>query len=425
MSLRPAGRAEPRDRGIKPLAIRLVLYTAVPLLAIASPLLVLPVVSLRFGPDAWASIAVGQSVGSAVAVVVELGWGLTGPLRVATADMAATSKIFRSSYRQRFAVASVFFLPLSLGMYWFADGYELAVVLSALSALTIGLGANWLYVGKSRPQMVIFFDSVPRILGAVLGAVCLYHGTALEALPAIQLVVSLAVSIVPFFWLPRPATEREQLRILQHLRILWSDQGSVLVTTVATTVNQYLPVVMVYGLTGSVHVAQYASADRLQKIAVAAVAPFTQVLQGWMPAADESEEKRRIKAGIATSWVAGLLAGVVFIIVTPYLVAVLFVGTVTVPPAIYVPLGMSVTMVVISRCTGNIALVLLGSGWITARSALVGAAVSLLGLVVTVNLYGVYGVCWTVFLVESIIVVIQTLALRARLAESSVRRQPA
>lgn len=418
MLLRPAGRSV-FGRRIRPLAIRLVLYTVVPFLATASPLLVLPVVSLRFGSSAWANIAVGQSVGSAVAIVAELGWGTIGPLRVATKDMAAASAIFRCSFRQRLIVASICVLPLSVGMYFLVDQHRFAVVLAAAAALTLGLAANWLYVGRNKPQMVIFFDSVPRILSALVGATFLYYGAVLEALPAIQLAVSLAISTVPFFWLPHPQQAKERMTFVEHVHKLWSDQGSVLVTRVAGTINLYIPIVVVYGLTGSLHVAQYAAADRLQKMAIAAVAPLSQVLQGWMPAKDASVIRRRIKAGIVMSWAAGLVVAVIFVAATPYIVRVLFAGTVTVPFMICLPLGLSVSMIIISRCTGNIALVLIGAGWITASSAVIGGLLASVGLLVAANLYGVYGVCWTVFFVELFIVVFQTLALRSRMASDA------
>ena len=55
------------------------LFAVIPTIGIASPYLALPALTQAFGADGWASVAVGQSIGLAVSVPVELGWGLVGP----------------------------------------------------------------------------------------------------------------------------------------------------------------------------------------------------------------------------------------------------------------------------------------------------------------------------------------------------------
>ena len=73
--------APPRLRGV-------LAYAAFPMIGAVTPLLAIPAISQQFGAPGWASIAVGQSVGAAASVAVELGWGLTGPQAVAATDRA-------------------------------------------------------------------------------------------------------------------------------------------------------------------------------------------------------------------------------------------------------------------------------------------------------------------------------------------------
>ncbi|AAT88561.1 hypothetical protein Lxx06010 [Leifsonia xyli subsp. xyli str. CTCB07] len=55
-----------------------------------SPLLALPAIAHTAGAEGWAAIAIGQSLGGAAGVLVELGWGSPAP-SASPARPAATS----------------------------------------------------------------------------------------------------------------------------------------------------------------------------------------------------------------------------------------------------------------------------------------------------------------------------------------------
>ena len=48
-------------------------FLLIPIVGSLIPLLILPVISKEFGRDGWAAIAIGQSIGAAGAVLMELG----------------------------------------------------------------------------------------------------------------------------------------------------------------------------------------------------------------------------------------------------------------------------------------------------------------------------------------------------------------
>ena len=69
------------------------LYVLVPAMGALIPLLAVPVVTGTFGATAFAALAIGQSVGAAAAVVVDLGWSLNGPQAVARSGPGARRRL--------------------------------------------------------------------------------------------------------------------------------------------------------------------------------------------------------------------------------------------------------------------------------------------------------------------------------------------
>ena len=60
-----------------------------PALSAVTPLIAIPAITSTAGARGWEAYALGLSIGSAACVIIELGWPLTGPQRVAAEPRVA------------------------------------------------------------------------------------------------------------------------------------------------------------------------------------------------------------------------------------------------------------------------------------------------------------------------------------------------
>ena len=398
---------------------RLALHLLVPALSAAAPLAVIPAVTSTHGASGWAAVAVGLSVGVATAVVAELGWGIVGPQRVARgtrppADLfaaAAASKL----------VATAILLPVAAAVTLVVvDEHRAAAALVSVGVALGALSPTWYFIGLGRPLLVLLAETVPRVLVSLVSAVAIAAGAPLEVYGAgmvLAAVVTFGVS--PRLGGARPPGARDFRAVPAVVR---SQLVLVVGRGVATTYKS-LPVALL-GVVSPGSVAGFAAVDRPLRMGLQVVSAIPDRLQTWVgvPSAELAHRRSLVSLGMNAG--LGLVVGVGFATTMPSVAAVLFTGTVPVPPGLAVAGGVLIAVVCASRGAG-LALVSAGRHAQTTTASIGSAVVGVPGVLVLGVHLGALGAVSALVLAETVGLVVQLVVLaRAGRAEPGPPSEP-
>lgn len=392
------------------LPVRIALFAFGPALSIIVPLLTLPSISANFGAPGWASIAVGQSLGVAASIVIELGWTVAGPIQVARGDVGGQATVFRRSLVERGCVALVALPVLWVLIYLVQPAFAVEAFFTSVAMALGGMSAAWFYVGTGASLRMLFLDSVPRVASSIAGAALLMGGAPLISLPIAQLGASLALPFLPLAWLPKSSGNRVG-GLRSQLAFTWQSQGAAFVTRVASSAYVALPTALMATVAPVLQVATFAAIDRVGRTALAALAPFNLALQGWIPSVEGDERLRRMKAALCLSSILAVGSFFGFWLFAPWVIDLLFVGEVVMENSAVLAFSIVVACVVLSRCTGIQCLAVLGKTWTTAASTIVGFVVSVPLVLVLGTTHGAVGVAWGIAVTEITVLSVQVFAL--------------
>lgn len=389
---------------------RLFGFLVIPMLGALSPLIALPAVTAHFGAHAWAAVAIGQSIGGAAAVIVELGWALNGPQRVAR----ATAGNRRQMLAAALATKLVVYLPMAALAVTIsvllAPAHQFESALVAAGTAGVGLSSAWFFVGSGSPGRIMMTDSLPRIiavaaaaLGIGLGGPLWIYGLAIAIPSALSPVLAVRVTGV----------SRHDFRIVSGGRLLWAIKAQAVALSGRAVSALYiaLPITLV-GIASPQSVAVFAGAERLQRMALTVLQAVPNYLQGWVGGGKSIEERldRAIKS-ILYNGVLGIIAGTGFALLAPTVAHFVFSGVVALPYSLSALSGLLIFIVCVSRATGNITLVALRKINIISLSALTGAAVGVPAILVFSSLFGPHGALVGELLAEGTVLAIQLIAV--------------
>jgi O-antigen/teichoic acid export membrane protein len=289
------------------------------LLAVVS-LVSIPSMVAASGPVAWGMIAAGQSIGGVAATVIGYGWGLSGPAAIAQAN--STTRL--TEYIESVATKLYLFIPVGAIAFLaaFLIGREFAVFagVAALSQATIGLLANWYFVGIARPYLLLVLETVPRTLGTIVGIIFMDTGSSALVGVTWQLIGPVAAFVVSTVWIVKP-WRRSALRQVspRRVRAVLVDQRHGVTSTVLSSFYSAAPVVIV-ALVAPAAQPVYAVVDKVQRQVIVALGPFVTVLQGWVPRASGEALLRRVRIGLWYSLISAVVLGAAMAIAAPELV---------------------------------------------------------------------------------------------------------
>lgn len=285
------------------------------LLAVAS-LVIIPSMIAASGPTAWGRIASGQSVGAVAAVIIAFGWGMSGPARIAKATPAERLNQYAESLIAKLSLSLPAF-AISFGIAYIIGGdYRVFSGLGALSTASVGLTANWYFVGLSQPYVLLIVETVPRVLGTAIGiALMVYGGSALSGI-AMQLFGMVGAFVFSTLWiLHRPENVR---RI--NCRSLWlilGEQRHGVISSVTGTAYISAPIVIV-GLVAPSALPVYAIIDKVQRQVTAATTPYVTVLQGWVPRpASIQQIMKRVRTALLVTAGLGIALVALLLVIAP------------------------------------------------------------------------------------------------------------
>lgn len=139
----------------------------------AISLITIPIVTGIAGAEHWASMATGQAIGASFAVIVIFGWGLTGPVTVAVTSATARPAMYLDSLFARIVLlAPVLLVQLAVTVA-IVPHQKLVAYVAGVAMTLAGASANWFFIGEGRAGRFLTLDTVPRVVGTVVGAALL------------------------------------------------------------------------------------------------------------------------------------------------------------------------------------------------------------------------------------------------------------
>jgi len=377
-------------------------------------LITIPIVVDRAGPTAWASIALGQAVGTGCAIVVGFGWGVTGPTQIAISPHGERVRIYSDSLLAR----SVLVLPILVAAVIFTHvavrTYKLEAGIAAAAFTLTGLLAGWYFAGAAKPYSLLAFETAPRVMGTAAGAAALLMGAGLVAFPVLQLLGIMA-SIVASTgkicgWRVR-AIARPGRSIWPLLRAqsrgLWIAGGSAIYTTAPISI---VAVVAPSGLPA------YALADRVLRFSMTAFAPFIQVLQGWVPRSDLAVTRRRIRVALTLGSLSISLASALFVAALPRFSTLLSRGQIRAGFDLSLPFGITLGSMLMAQVTGLVCLIALGRAVRVAQLTALSVSVGIPSIIIGALFFRMHGAAWALAFAELFGLVLQLILLRSVMA---------
>jgi O-antigen/teichoic acid export membrane protein len=286
----------------------------------AASLVAIPAMIGASGEAAWGAIALGQYIGTVGAVAVGYGWGWFGPARIAQYN--ATDR--RVEYLESLTTRVVLLLAVSPAAaalaYVLASSAPWFAALSALSMTSMGLSANWYFVGLSKPFAMLALDTMPRAAGTAAAVVLMYMGHSAIMGPLGMLGGMLAALCLCTMWILRETgrggAEPRDRRSVGTVLVL-NRHG--IASALGSSAYLAAPVAIVSVVAPGIQPA-FALADRVKGLIVVASTPAVTVLQGWVPRVTGAARVQRANTALVSAGVCAVVLGGGTIIVAPSLV---------------------------------------------------------------------------------------------------------
>ncbi|GAA1744118.1 lipopolysaccharide biosynthesis protein [Microbacterium paludicola] len=385
---------------------RLASFSAIPAISALIPFLVLPFLARSAGADAWVAIAVGQSVGGFLALVVSLGLNVVGPTLVATTPEAERPALFADGTRARLLAA----VPAA------AVGAIVAALLSpasealsgALMAVAItfgGLSSGWYLIGLGRPLPLITYELVPRAIATAAGAAVVITGGPAAWYPALLLVAVLggvgayASRVVSPRLLLTNGWRASATLARRHLAAAATETVSGAYTTLAVS--------LVTGAASTAQAAAYVSGDKLFRMGQTIVGAQGNALQGWVVEDDRAHLVARARTAVLLHGALGLAGFAAFALLGPWLTAVLFGEKVAIDRITAVLFGVAILCVSLTTALGRHVLVAYGRSRDLFVSVISGAVVGVPATLILAGLLGAPGGAIGLASAEAVVLAVQ------------------
>ena len=361
---------------------RLTGFTVLPLLSLVTPFLLLPVVARVAGPSGWSSFVAGQAVGMVGATVVFWGWNVGGPVLVAQASSAVErAEVYAASLRTRYLLLlGVVPAAAVVSALVAQPGHRVDASAMAVATSLLGLSPSWFGIGVGDPWLLFWYDTMPRVVAAVVGAGVVWATGFVWTYPVL-LALSVAVSLVAFRrrvvagvdgTSPFPVS-RSGGELRTHL-------GTAGINLAATAyASTPVPIVTV-AFRPDVS-SPFASADAAYRLGLFTVTAVGNAFQGWTLEGAGGERRSRHRAAFGAHLVLGVVGGLLFAALGPWVTGFVFGPDVAAPRDVCVWYGVAFLFLSVSTPpirnllvpAGRVRLVL---GW-TLGSAVVGLVLML------------------------------------------------
>ena len=113
---------------------------------LGASIFVLPLILNNYPLAAWNAIAVGSSIGTFAAIIIEGGWGFAGPGLHQQIEDELSLKLLQRALRQKLLLLCAV-LPIVISVTWYISDKSLPVlsVCVAVAFSTIGFNFTWIF----------------------------------------------------------------------------------------------------------------------------------------------------------------------------------------------------------------------------------------------------------------------------------------
>jgi len=368
--------------------VRVAGFGLVPVLGLASPILVLPIIARVASPEEWVAIGIGQGLGGFFAIAVSFGWPLLGPARVLRVRVEERNSIRALSLATRLTVLVALLPGFTAVVFYVTPESTIPLcTLMTVSAALYGLSPGWYFIAMGKPGRLIIAESLPRLLGSLVGGLFALHTEEVIYYPAGILVLpALAILLDTMSYLPTVLSVRPSQIILS-----FRDQIAAAASSAVAGSYSSLPAVIVSMVAPTRQAALFISAERLYRLALPAIQVTSNVLQGWVISREPQVQRARQMRSLAILGGVGAVGAVVFAFFGQGLGRLLY-GEALAPT--FGPLigyGCAFLMVAVSTTLGRHWLVTWGETRLLLVCVVLGALVGLLMLPIMAGRFGATG----------------------------------
>lgn len=376
----------------------------------------IPLIISSAGASLWAEFAVAQAIGTIVSLVAAAGWGLTGPadvVRRGTRDRGL--HFLESSWARMYLFIAL--LPLACVALALFRPTNLPMSLVMLLAVSFGsLGASWYFIGESSPGRLFWIDTMPRVIGSVLGVTLLAITRDAWWYVALYAVGAFATVVVPVITIPRrTGVGYGEVSLAPRRSIaLLVEQRAAMLTAASTAIQINLPIVLVASVAPRALI-EYALAEKVYKFAQNALSPVVQVVQGWRMEFGDAQHRQRLQQIMLSVSAFGLLLGAGVALLLPLASRYLSAGRAEISWSVSIAFGAGLAVVTLSRVVSYAFLMALGARREVARGAVVSTVVGLPAVALFAFLFGAAGAAWALTLSEAAALAYQLVVLKREL----------
>ncbi|KYH45877.1 hypothetical protein [Branchiibius sp. NY16-3462-2] len=351
----------------------MILYLLIPAAGFLSPLLVIPAITSRFGVAGWTGMALAQSLGGAIAIATEMGWGVVGPQRVAGMSRRDGIAQYRLSLTSRPLTAIPGMVLAAALTGWLVDDHAVAAAILAAAMASQAMTPQWYFVGIGQPVAVLWSESLPKALLALISAIAILAGAPFVtysllmclampiALIVARLIIGPEARLRRSDWAAATTASRQQL-IIGSSRVVSVAYTGLPVTLVQIAAPEATPV--------------FAATERLMRMGVLVLYSVPSRLQSWIGGADVGERAGRVHQAQRICLLMGVLAGVAYAALTPTVSRLMFSGAVNVPYSVSSASGVLLAVICTSMGLG-LSMVATGQANLTIAAIIPAAIVAL------------------------------------------------
>jgi hypothetical protein len=323
---------------------RAIAFGLVPAMSLLTLILVVPIVARLHGESGVVAVSVGQSIGAVLAIVVSLGWPLSGPSIIARGTAAERSATYQDSIDTRIPV---FLVSAPVGAVLAAlllRSDQVTGAIAAVAFTALGFSNTWYYGGKGVPRGLLLYEAFPRLLATACAGAALLMGLPLPVYPLLLLGATLTGAALVTWdatgtitWRPR----RAHVALLRsQMRATVSRLGNSIYLFGAT------PIIAVVAPT---HVFVFSIYDRVSKSAFNAAIAFPGAFINTV-ASEYPPRKCTQRVALMADVGFALLAGLVLYVGLPLALTLLY-GQIAVVVELYrIVVAASFALALLNRC---------------------------------------------------------------------------
>lgn len=399
---------------MKAMVARLGGFSASTIVSACVSLVLVPIVISTAGVAAWTHISVVQSLAAFFSVFVAFGWGVTGPALVAGAPQGERRQLFRGSLTAR-GLLFLLVAPIAIiSGVAINQGPVVVSVLAMLIVLLSSLGASWYFVGEGRPRRLFLFDTLPKAVGNLIGALALLATKDIGVFLTIQLSatsLSVVMSVLAVLWTRAHSSGETPTPPVGNALLLLKSQVPGVVTAATASLYVNIPLVLV-SLLSPTGAAVFALADKIMKFSLNAFTPIVQVAQGSIPQPTPLMTTYRARTASKVALFLGSGAGLLFAVGLPLVASRLSNDNIAVEWSVSIAFGLSFASIIVSQIVGLACLAALGRVRDVAASTILGALIGVPLVALLASVGGVVGASWALGISELAVLIYQWIKLR-------------